>query len=151
MGTAWRPPGYRSRRQTALAVARHRAAWDRDGLGYWTAWLRDGSFAGTGGCSVQNDAVWNLYYRFQPEQQGHGYATELARTARDAAASVRPGLPVAASVLAYNAASRAVAVAAGLSLVWEGPDPAGRTAGQTRLLFGDRDLTPAQVKAMLRT
>jgi hypothetical protein len=34
-----------------------------------------------------------------------------------AAASVRPDLPVAASVLAHNAASRAVAVAAGLRLV----------------------------------
>ena len=142
---------YTSQLQTAQAVARHRAAWHRDRLGYWTAWLHDGSFAGTGGCSVQSDAAWNLYYRFRPEQQGHGYATELARTAREAAASVRPDLPVAASVLAHNAASRAVAVAAGLRKVWEGPDPAGRTAGQTRLLFADRDLTQAQVQVMLRT
>jgi hypothetical protein len=42
-------------------------------------------------------------------------------------------------------------VAAGLRLVWEGPDPAGRTVGQTRLLFADKDLTPAQTRAMFRT
>lgn len=80
-----------------------------------------------------------------------GVYTSRRQTARDAAASVRPGLPVAASVLAHNTASRAVAVAAGLHLAWEGPDPAGRTAGQTRLLFADRDLTQAQIQAMLRT
>jgi RimJ/RimL family protein N-acetyltransferase len=141
---------YTSRRQTADAVARHRASWDRDGLGYWTAWLHDGSFAGTGGCCVIADTAWNLYYRFRPEQQGRGYATELARTARAAAADVQPDLPVAASVLAHNAASRATAEAAGLRLVWEGPDPSGRTAGQNRLLFADRDLTGPQIRTVLR-
>jgi hypothetical protein len=56
-----------------------------------------------------------------------------------------------AALLAHNSASRAVAEATGLSLVWAGPDRAGPSAGQIRLLFADRDLTDSQVSAMVRT
>lgn len=52
--------------------------------------------------------------------------------------------------MAHNATSKAVAEAAGLRLVWQGPDPDARTAGQIRLLFADRDLTESQVQALLR-
>jgi RimJ/RimL family protein N-acetyltransferase len=138
------------RQQTADQLTRFRHAWDRDGLGYWTAWLHGGSFVGIGGCMMTHGVAWNLYYRVRPEQQGHGYATELAMAARVAASSLRPDLPVVASLLAHNAASRAVALAAGLHQVWEGRDPDGATAGQLQLLFADRDLTEEQVETVLR-
>lgn len=138
-----------SRQRTADQLARFRDAWDRDGLAYWTAWLRDGSFIGIGGCSVTRHTAWNLYYRVRPEHQGRGYATELAIAARAAASSVRPDLPVVASVLAHNAASRAVARSAGLRPVWEGPDAGGPSAGVLRLLFADRHLTDGQIGALL--
>jgi RimJ/RimL family protein N-acetyltransferase len=136
-------------KRTADQLTRFRHTWDRDGLGYWTAWLHDGSFVGIGGCMVTHGAAWNLYYRIRPEHQGHGYATELALAARSAASGLRPELPVVASMLAHNAASSAVARAAGLRLVWEGTDVDGATAGQLQLLYADRDLTGEQVATLL--
>lgn len=130
-------------------MARFRRAWDRDGLGYWTAWLHDGSFVGIGGCMVTHGAAWNLYYRIRPEHQGHGYATELAMAARAAASGMQPELPVVASMLARNTASSAVARAAGLRPVWEGMNVDGATAGQLQFLFADRDLTEEQVATLL--
>lgn len=136
------------RARTATQVARYAAAWDLDGLGYWTAWLKDGSFAGIGGCWRRGGPVWNLYYRIRPEHQGQGYATELARAARAAATTVDAGLPVIASVLAHNYASRAVAQAAGLRLVWQGRDPGGPAAGKLRLVFADREIGAGRLAAL---
>lgn len=122
--------------QTSVQLVREERRWELDGLGYWSARLRsDGSFAGAGGCRLYATAAWNLYYRIRPELQRHGYATELARAAIAAARAIDPARPVIASVLAHNSASRAVASAVGLDLVWEGDDPSGR-----RLLFSDRPI-----------
>lgn len=136
------------RARTAAQVARYAAAWDLDGLGYWTAWLKDGSFAGIGGCSLRGGPVWNLYYRIRPELQGNGYATELARAASAAAETADPGLPIVASVLAHNAASAAVAQASGLRLVWQGRDRGGPAAGALRLLFADREIGADRIAAL---
>jgi RimJ/RimL family protein N-acetyltransferase len=80
-----------SRERTAAQVAVQAAAWQRDGLGYWTARLhRSSSFVGVGGCSAKVQVAWNVYYRFKPEAQGQGLAGELVREACAAAAIVRP-------------------------------------------------------------
>lgn len=135
--------------QTARQLDRYGAAWDLDGLGYWSAWLADGSFVGVGGCWARATAVWNLYYRVVPEHQGRGYATELACAGIGAAAIVEPRLPVAASLLAHNRASAAVAAHAGLRLVWQGPDVTGPAAGQLRLLYADREVDGAELARLL--
>ena len=130
--------------QTAAQLSREERGWDLDGLGYWSVHLRDdGTFAGVGGCRRYRTAAWNLYYRIRPELQRKGYATELARAGLAAASAVDPELPIVASVLAHNAASRAVATAVGLHLVWQVDEPAGR-----RLLFCDRDIDPAVLGAL---
>lgn len=138
------------RRRTAAQVARYAADWRHDGLGYWTAWLADGTFVGTGGCVRRRVGdgptgdLWNLYYRVAADLQRQGYATELARAGRAAAAQVAGDLPVVAVVLAHNVASRAVAEAAGLHLVRGGPggDGGGRF---TSVLFADRPVPAGMV------
>jgi RimJ/RimL family protein N-acetyltransferase len=66
--------------------------------------------------------MWNLYYRFSPAAQGHGFAAEMVKAACDAAADLRPDLPLVASVLAHNRSSQATALRAGLEQVWRGPE-----------------------------
>lgn len=144
------------REQTVAQVASVIAAWERDGLGYWTARLADagiharagagagsnGSFAGIGGCTISHEVAWNLYYRLTPGVQGRGLATELATAAREAALTVRPDLPVTALLLEHNLASAAVAEKSGLRLVWRGPDRGNPSPGAIRLVFADRELAP---------
>jgi RimJ/RimL family protein N-acetyltransferase len=138
-----------SRQRTAAQVAAQAAAWERDGLGYWTARLLQGTFAGAGGCSVSKQVAWNVYYRFKPEAQGQGFASELVRAACAAAATVRPDLPVTALLLEHNLASRAVAEKAGLQLVWRGPDAGNPDPAATRLVYADRDLMPDVLTTLL--
>lgn len=137
------------REQTLAQVASAVAAWERDGLGYWTARLADasagagvGAFAGVGGCAISQEVVWNVYYRFTPEVQGRGLATELAQAARAAALAVRPDLPVTALLLERNLASKAVAEKLGLRLAWRGPDAGNPCPDAIRLVYADRELTP---------
>jgi RimJ/RimL family protein N-acetyltransferase len=132
--------------QTVDQVARQVAAWECDGLGYWTAWSHQGSFAGVGGCAVNTGIAWNLYYRFSPEAHGSGLATELARAALSAAHDTRPDLPVTALILEHNLASKRVAENAGLTLAWRGPDPAGEAI---RLVYADRDLPGCAVSRLI--
>lgn len=135
-----------SRRRTAVQLSREEQGWELDGLGYWTARLReDGTFAGVGGCRLVNTAVWNLYYRIRPELQSKGYATELARAALAAARAIDASLPIVASVFEHNAASRAVAAAVGLRLVSQVTGQAG-----IRLLYCDRDVDPEPNEEMQR-
>lgn len=55
------PSGVHTRReQTEAQVATYEAAWQVDGLGFWTAWLDDGTFVGIGGRSVTHGLAWNL-------------------------------------------------------------------------------------------
>jgi RimJ/RimL family protein N-acetyltransferase len=129
-----------SREQTLAHIAVESAGWECAGLGYWTARLRDGRFAGVGGCSLKKDRVWNLYYRFRPELQGQGLATELVGAAYAAAHAVRPEVPVVAMLLEHNAASKALAEKSGLRLVWRGPDLGNPDPDATRLVYADRDV-----------
>jgi RimJ/RimL family protein N-acetyltransferase len=145
-----RPTGvHRNPDQTAGQLTREARGWELDGLAYWSARLRDGGvFAGVGGCRLHATAAWNLYYRIRPELQGNGYASELARAAIAAARAVDPTIPIVASVLEHNLASRAVATGAGLRLEWQGMETDGPSAGALRLLFCDREADAALLEAL---
>jgi RimJ/RimL family protein N-acetyltransferase len=128
-----------SREQTEGFVARQTAVWNRDGLGYWIACLlKDGSFAGVGGCTVKAEIAWNVYYRFAPEAQGRGLASELVQAALAAARSARPELPVTALLLEHNRVSKAIAENAGLDPIWRGPDAGNPDPDAIRLVYADR-------------
>jgi RimJ/RimL family protein N-acetyltransferase len=129
-----------SRDRTAALIATFVDAWTRDGLGYWTVRPRGGHFVGVGGCMKKDDVAWNVYYRFQPEAQGNGYATELVLAAIAAAHEVRPELPVCAFLLEHNVASQKVAEKSGLRLVWRGPDVSNPEPAAIRLVYADRRL-----------
>jgi RimJ/RimL family protein N-acetyltransferase len=138
-----------SREQTATRVTRQAAAWERDGLGYWTARTDDGCFAGVGGCAITDEVAWNVYYRFIPEAQGKGLASELVRAALSAARAVRPELPVVALLLERNRASKAVAERSGLDLVWRGLDTGNPDPAAVRLVYADRGLDRAVIGKLL--
>lgn len=114
--------------------------WDRDGLGYWS--LRDadpGPVIGLGGCRlVPEHRRWNLYYRFTPEVQGRGYATELARTAVAVANRFDPEVPVVAIMMDINRSSWRVAEKIGMTKVWEGPDEGNPDRDAIRFVYADR-------------
>jgi RimJ/RimL family protein N-acetyltransferase len=138
-----------TRERTRAQLGRQAAAWASDGLAHWTAHLHDGTFAGIGGCSIRDHVAWNVYYRFAPEVQGRGLATELARAAQGAARQVRPDLPVIASLLEHNLASKAVAEKSGLRLIWRGPDIGNPDPGAIRLVYADRDVPAGLVGELL--
>lgn len=130
--------------QTAAQLEKFRAAWKRDGLGYWAARdLQGDRLLGVGGCMLRDELAWNLYYRFAPIAQGHGYAAELIRAARAAAIQTRSDVPIVAYLLEHNVASRRVAERAGLDLVWRGPDAGNADPDAVRLVFADRTMEPA--------
>ena len=124
--------------------------WARDGLGYWTARLREdllgtglraGAVVGTGGCALRVGTTWwNLYYRLTPAAWGRGLAAELVTAAIDAAHAVAPDRPVIAYLLEHNIQSRGRAEKAGLSLVWRGPDAGNPDPHAVRLIYADRPL-----------
>ena len=138
-----------SREQTEVQLARQAAAWDSDGLAQWTACLHDRTFAGIGGCSINAGAAWNVYYRFVPEVQGRGLATELVHAAQVAARQVRPDLAVTALLLEHNQASKAVAEKSGLQLIWRGHDVGNPDPDAIRLIYADRDVAPDVVHTLL--
>ena len=137
-----------SREQTAAGIEGAVRQWAADGLGYWSARLREdvgdlpaGRFVGTGGCARrQGTAWWNLYYRLTPAAWGHGLAGELVTAALDAARTVAPDRPVVAYLLEHNTASRRRAERAGLTLVWRGPDAGNPDPDAVRLVLADRPL-----------
>ena len=126
--------------------------WQRDGLGYWTARLREdlpgtdlraGDVVGTGGCALRvGTAWWNLYYRFTPAAWGHGLAAELVDAALATAHTVVPERPVVAYLLQHNERSRGRAEGAGLQLLWRGPDARDPDPTAVRLVYADRDVDP---------
>jgi RimJ/RimL family protein N-acetyltransferase len=137
--------------QTMAGIEHSVRHWATDGLGYWTARLREdlpeagldaGAMAGTGGCAVRvGTSWWNLYYRLTPPAWGLGLAAELVTAAIDAAHAVAPERPVIAYLLEHNVESRGLAERAGLSLVWRGPDAGNPDPAAVRLVYADRPLT----------
>ena len=93
--------------------------WEEMGFGYWAVTLlQPENIIGFGGVEHR---VWrerdilNLYYRFTPSAWGHGYATEVARTAVALAQKHLPQWPVVARTRERNIASIRTAERAGLS------------------------------------
>ena len=145
------PSGRHTSAERTVQGIRHSLGhWQGDGLGYWTARLRDdlpgtslraGDVVGTGGCALRvGTAWWNLYYRFTPSAWGRGLAAELVTAATEAAHTVVPGRPVVAVLLEHNERSRGRAERAGLQLVWRGPDAGNPDPAAVRLVYADRDL-----------
>jgi RimJ/RimL family protein N-acetyltransferase len=141
-----------SAERTLQGIEHSLGHWQRDGLGYWTARLREdlpgtdlrgGDVVGTGGCALRvGTAWWNLYYRFTPAAWGHGLAAELVDAALAAAHTVVPERPVVASLLEHNERSRGRAERAGLQLLWRGPDAGNPDPDAVRLVYADRDVDP---------
>jgi RimJ/RimL family protein N-acetyltransferase len=132
----------------ATMVGASRRRFARDGLAYWS--VRDaghGPVVGRGGCAVPDEALdadvtgrgwWNLYYRFDQQALGRGYATEMGTAALEAARDVAPERPVLAYLVEHNVASRRTAERLGLRLVWRGRDADNPDPDAVRLVFLDR-------------
>jgi RimJ/RimL family protein N-acetyltransferase len=139
------------RARTATGIEHSVGHWARDGLGYWTARLREdlpeaglaaGAMVGTGGCARRLGTTWwNLYYRLTPPAWGLGLAAELVTAAIDAAHAVDGDRPVIAYLLEHNAESRGRAERSGLTLLWRGPDAGNPDPDAVRLLYADRPLS----------
>ncbi|WP_052889546.1 GNAT family N-acetyltransferase [Thermogemmatispora carboxidivorans] len=95
-----------------------RQHWSKHGFGYWAVELaQDRTIIGFGGLEQQRwheYTVLNLYYRFTPSAWGHGYATEMARTALQLAQAYLPSLPIIARIRSANLPSQQVALKVGL-------------------------------------
>lgn len=129
--------------QTRQWLTRAAARFETDQLSYWTVRRRDtGAIIGVGGAQRQRTGAWNLNYRIATAEQGHGYATELARAAYAAASALDPSAPFVAWIAPHNAPSRKVAERLGLTNRGLGIDPSD---GQRRLAYGDRPLPEAEV------
>ncbi|MDP5228315.1 MULTISPECIES: GNAT family N-acetyltransferase [Arthrobacter] len=124
--------------------------WERDGLGPWLVEDKaSGRLLGTCGCTLRNNAHWNLGYRFTPAAQGRGLATKVARLALAAAAEANGALPRVASILEHNHASVRVATRVGLTLRFRGNDDDGQEPHAMRLLYADRRLDEEMVSLVL--
>ncbi|MDP9794581.1 RimJ/RimL family protein N-acetyltransferase [Catenuloplanes nepalensis] len=134
--------------QTARAIDIWRGGWARDGHGMWVVRHADGTFVGIGGAFVRYDVAWNLGFRLLPRFWGRGYAQRISGAARDAAAASRPDLPVTAYLLEGNDRSQRTVERAGLHRVWRGPDAGNPDPGAIRLLYADRAIGPAVVRAL---
>lgn len=157
------PSGRMVTREEAGAFLLTRLAdWEIDGLGMWIVRESEGGpVLGTCGCGVRRmpmaeewnpnriEAYWNLGYRFRPEVQGRGYASEISRLAVARAHELKPELPVIAYLLEHNVASRRVAEKIGLSLQHRAPDAGNPDPQAMRLVFADRTLTKTQLTAAL--
>lgn len=95
-----------------------RRHWDEHGFGYAVVeTLADAAVVGFAGlCHVTlagHDAL-NLYYRFDPDHWGRGFATEAGRAALDELARLLPGHPVVARIARNNPSSIGVAERLGM-------------------------------------
>lgn len=134
---------------TRAALETWQEDWRRDGLGAWVV-REDGRVVGHGGCAVRRGSFWNLGYRFAPEVQGRGLATEVARAGIARAREHRPELPVVAYLLEHNLASAALARRVGLTLRHRAPDVGNPDPDAVRLVFADRELDASELAATLR-
>ena len=133
--------------QTERMIGRWRTAWDRDGLGMWTAWDGD-EFVGIGGCFVRYGVAWNLGFRLRPACWGRGYAQEISTAAIFAARQRRVELPITAYLLEGNGRSLRAVERTGLSCIWRGPDAGNPDAAAIRLLYSDQPLPPTVLRAL---
>ncbi|MEU7826308.1 GNAT family N-acetyltransferase [Catellatospora sp. NPDC049133] len=133
--------------QTERMIGSWRAAWDRDGLGMWTAWAGD-EFVGIGGCFVRYGVAWNLGFRLRPPYWGRGFAQEVSAAAIHAAGELRPDLAVTAYLLEGNDRSSRAVERTGLRHVWRGPDAGNPDTTAIRLLYSDRPLPPETLSAL---
>ncbi|MFI5958424.1 GNAT family N-acetyltransferase [Cryptosporangium sp. NPDC051539] len=134
--------------QTTGLVIRWRSGWAHDSLGMWVARTTDGDLVGIGGCFVRYDVAWNLGYRLRSEFWGRGLAQEISRAAIAAAGVLRPELPMTAYLLEGNLRSQRATERAGLRPIWRGPDAGNPDPHAIRLLYADRDLTPAEIRLL---
>jgi len=121
--------------------------WGTDNLSYWTARRReDGRVIGAGGAQKHRSGTcWNLFYRLDLAEQGHGYATELGHAGIAAAHEVDAALPVIAWIVPINEPSIRVARRLGLT------DQGLRldlNDGVERLVYADRDLAPDELRPL---
>ncbi|GAA1405898.1 GNAT family N-acetyltransferase [Catellatospora coxensis] len=133
--------------QTERMIGNWRAAWDRDGLGMWTAWHGD-EFVGIGGCFVRYGVAWNLGFRLRPRCWGRGYAQEISAAAIGAAREHRPELPVTAYLLEGNEQSTRAVERTGLRQVWRGPDAGNPDPAAIRLVYADQPVSPTVLTAL---
>ncbi|MEE1782522.1 GNAT family N-acetyltransferase [Streptomyces sp. SP17BM10] len=108
--------------------------WTRDGVGNCAVATREEpgvviGFAGVCLHTLDDERVFNVYYRFRPTAWGLGYAAEAARAALAEAGPRFPGVPVTALIHADNLPSRRLAERLGLV-----PDPDGRVDPEDRLI-----------------
>lgn len=144
------------RAQTAALLERWLDDWNTVGLGAWVVHeASDPSHViGHGGCALRGNAAsggafWNLGYRFRPEAQGRGHATELSLAAIDAARALRPEVPVVAYLLEHNLASARVTEKAGLALRHRAPDAGNPDPEAIRLVYADRELSADELRSTL--
>jgi RimJ/RimL family protein N-acetyltransferase len=136
----WYDPGGRhiDPERTRDWLTRAAARFATDGLSYWTVRRRDDdAVIGVGGAQRQRTRAWNLNYRLATSQQGHGFATELARAAYAAASEVDPAAPFIAWIAPRNMPSRRVAERLGLTNHGLRVDPSD---DHRRLAYADRPL-----------
>jgi RimJ/RimL family protein N-acetyltransferase len=111
------PSGPPSRDQAQSMLASFVASWNTSELSYWTV-ERDNLVLGVVGAEVREvlgRACWNLYYRLSAASWGHGYATEAAREAVEAARLLEPSLPITARTRPSNTPAMRVAQRVGLA------------------------------------
>jgi ribosomal-protein-alanine N-acetyltransferase len=111
------PDGPPDRDATEAMLASFVAAWEGDGHCYWAVEL-EGTIVGVAGVEVRTilgRECWNLYYRFDPDSWGRGFATEVAREGVAVAGCVEPTLPIVARTRPANEAAIRVAERAGLA------------------------------------
>jgi ribosomal-protein-alanine N-acetyltransferase len=90
--------------------------WREHGFGYWSV-RHEGriiGFAGLRTSAWNGRSSLNLYYRFDPEAWGHGYAAEAATAAVDIWRSTLAKRPLIAYTKSANVGSQKTALAAGL-------------------------------------
>jgi RimJ/RimL family protein N-acetyltransferase len=127
--------------RTRAWLAQAAINWDRDGLSYWIARLREGgTMVGAGGVGRQGTGAWNIFYRLATVHQGRGLATELARAGLDRAGELDPKVPAIAWIRPDNLASRRVAERLGLIDYGLRVDPSDLVE---RLAYADRPLADA--------
>lgn len=105
--------------------------WQQHGFGYWVVRNREEAapigFCGVKAMTLDDRVVLNLFYRFAPDQWGHGYATEAARRVVQWAGALRPRDSLIARVRPENVSSQRVAANVGLTRIStadgeDGPD-----------------------------